>query len=116
MINKLEPGKRYRVTTVVEGVADKDGEFGSGDTGFYTGVGVLTVYGPATSVEEIEPEYVTGHFYRDASGYVYLHRAPSTFYAGGWTRLCEYDGSTHVYPDSQPKRPLVELELKEKSA
>lgn len=69
-ITRLDTGKRYRVTAVVEGVADGDGEFevDSGDAGFYKASGAVMLYGPATLIEEIKPEYMAGAFYRDDVG------------------------------------------------
>ncbi len=113
-VTRLEPGKRYRVTTVVEGVADNANEIALPETGAYWSnrVGQTLVYGPAVSIELVELEPVPGCIYRDADHELFL-RLPND----RWLDLnAETNFAGHEWSDDYPTRPIVELELKETPA
>lgn len=116
-ITKLEPGKRYRVTAVIEGVADEDGEIRatpyneawSSATNYRTGP-CVRVGAEATTVEEIEPTYLVGRFYRDADGDLVMRRSNRD---EPWLHIYADGTGEDTWFETTPRRPLVALELKE---
>lgn len=118
MADKLEPGKRYRVTAVVEGVANRHGAI-EGDVNyvFYSdGYGATRIAGDATLIEEIAPTYHPGRVYRDADGDLFVLEPGSNFSANEWLAIGGYGFSIgEFYPLDDLNLPLTELELKEKN-
>lgn len=125
-IARLEPGKRYRVTAVVEGVANDDGEIGM-DTDNHTWRssfnGAQRLTADATTIEEItppEPAYQPGEIYRDAEDDVVLY-APeddSDTYGGPWVVISANSNEADAAPgdrwfETTPVRPLTRLNLTE---
>lgn len=124
MSNETVPGRRYRVTAVVEGVADTHGNVivpltDQHDRVYWAAsLGQLRVSAGATTVEEIKPTYIEGRLYRDADGDVVL-RAAETDDSIRSNQPWIYLGSNGVSAGARwganiPTEPLVELELKEK--
>lgn len=127
-ITKLEPGKRYRVTAVFEGVANAQGTIDASAVSDSTHEAWschasrsgahpehVRVIGEAATVELIEPEYIPGHFYRDADGDVVLrlHLAHYGMHDEPWLSVGGPNVDFDKWWASTPRRPLVELKLTE---